>query len=140
VPHSGQVAKMTFWVRNAEARQFINPEWLQVFPDPQSRPARHTLQNDHMAANLLVQCDALAVISPRTEAVTLSATTDQQIKVLVRTLRFEAQDVLSIELVSVDGKPLPGFAGRGPYRCVASKRGLAGVTRWSTARMSAART
>lgn len=40
----------------------------------------------------------------------MSATTDQQIKVLVRTLRFEAQDVLSIELVSVDGKPLPGFA------------------------------
>jgi enamine deaminase RidA (YjgF/YER057c/UK114 family) len=60
----GQVAKMTFWVRNAEARMFINPEWLQVFPDPHSRPARHTLQNDHMAANLLVQCDALAVISP----------------------------------------------------------------------------
>src|SRR5882762_2402660 len=27
----GQVAKMTFWVRNAEARKFINPEWLQVF-------------------------------------------------------------------------------------------------------------
>jgi enamine deaminase RidA (YjgF/YER057c/UK114 family) len=60
----GQVAKMTFWVRNPEARKCINPEWLKVFPDPQSRPARHTLQNDHMAANLLVQCDALAVISP----------------------------------------------------------------------------
>jgi enamine deaminase RidA (YjgF/YER057c/UK114 family) len=60
----GQVVKMTFWVRNPEARAFINPAWLEAFPDPQSRPARHTLQNDHMPANLLIQCDALAVIAP----------------------------------------------------------------------------
>jgi 2-iminobutanoate/2-iminopropanoate deaminase len=60
----GQVVKMTFWVRNPEARAFINPAWLEAFPDPQSRPARHTLQNDHMPANLLIQCDALAVITP----------------------------------------------------------------------------
>jgi hypothetical protein len=55
---------MTFWVRNPGARAFINPAWLEAFPDPQSRPARHTLQNDHMPANLLIQCDALAVITP----------------------------------------------------------------------------
>jgi 2-iminobutanoate/2-iminopropanoate deaminase len=60
----GQVVKMTFWVRNPEARAFINLAWLDAFPDPQSRPARHTLQNDHMAANLLIQCDALAVVTP----------------------------------------------------------------------------
>jgi 2-iminobutanoate/2-iminopropanoate deaminase len=60
----GQVVKMTFWVRNPAARAFINPAWLDAFPDPQARPARHTLQNDHMAANLLIQCDALAVIGP----------------------------------------------------------------------------
>jgi enamine deaminase RidA (YjgF/YER057c/UK114 family) len=59
----GQVVKMTFWVRNPEARAFINPAWLQAFPDPQSRPARHTLQNDYMPANLLIQCDALAVVT-----------------------------------------------------------------------------
>jgi 2-iminobutanoate/2-iminopropanoate deaminase len=61
-----QVVKMTFWVRNAEARAMINPAWLNAFPEPKSRPARHTMQNDHMAANLLVQCDALVVIAPRT--------------------------------------------------------------------------
>jgi enamine deaminase RidA (YjgF/YER057c/UK114 family) len=60
----GQVVKMTFWVRNPEARAFINPAWLEAFPDPRSRPARHTLQNDHMPANLLIQCDALAVVTP----------------------------------------------------------------------------
>jgi 2-iminobutanoate/2-iminopropanoate deaminase len=60
----GQVVKMTFWVRNPDARAFINSTWLAAFPDPQSRPARQTLQNDQMAANLLIQCDALAVITP----------------------------------------------------------------------------
>lgn len=59
-----QVVKMTFWVRNPAARACINPAWLSAFPDPQSRPARHTLQNDYMAANLLIQCDALAVVDP----------------------------------------------------------------------------
>ena len=58
------VAKMTFWVRDAEARAFINPQWLILFPNSASRPARHTVQNDHMPANLLIQCDAIAVVPP----------------------------------------------------------------------------
>jgi vanillate O-demethylase ferredoxin subunit len=37
------------------------------------------------------------------------ATTDQQLKVRVRTLRFEAEDVISIELTDVAGQPLPQF-------------------------------
>ena len=56
------VVKMTFWVKVPEARQIINTGWLAAFPDPASRPARHTLQNDHLPANMLVQCDALAVV------------------------------------------------------------------------------
>jgi 2-iminobutanoate/2-iminopropanoate deaminase len=40
----------------------IHTGWLTAFPDPASRPARHTLQNDHLPANMLVQCDALAVL------------------------------------------------------------------------------
>jgi 2-iminobutanoate/2-iminopropanoate deaminase len=56
------VVKMTFWVKVPEARQVINTGWLAAFPDPASRPARHTLQNDHLPANMLVQCDALAVV------------------------------------------------------------------------------
>jgi 2-iminobutanoate/2-iminopropanoate deaminase len=63
----GDVVKMTFWVRNAQARAPINPAWLKAFPDPGSRPARHTVQNDYMAANLLIQCDALAVLAVGTK-------------------------------------------------------------------------
>jgi enamine deaminase RidA (YjgF/YER057c/UK114 family) len=57
------VVKMTFWVKVPEARQVINAGWLAAFPDTASRPARHTLQNDHLPANMLVQCDAIAVVA-----------------------------------------------------------------------------
>lgn len=56
----GAVAKMTVYVKVPEARAAVNVEWLAAFPDPASRPARHTQQNDHLPANMLVQCDAVA--------------------------------------------------------------------------------
>jgi ferredoxin-NADP reductase len=43
------------------------------------------------------------------KAFTVLPTTDQQLKVRARTLRFEAEDVISIELVDFDGQPLPEF-------------------------------
>jgi 2-iminobutanoate/2-iminopropanoate deaminase len=57
------VVKMTFWVKTPDARPVINLGWMAAFPDPSSRPARHTLQNDHLPANMLVQCEAWAVIA-----------------------------------------------------------------------------
>jgi ferredoxin-NADP reductase len=39
----------------------------------------------------------------------LPPTADQQLKVRARALRFEAEDVLSIELAALDGQPLPEF-------------------------------
>lgn len=56
----GDVAKMTVYVKVPEARAAVNAEWLAAFPDPASRPARHTQQNDHLPANMLVQCDVTA--------------------------------------------------------------------------------
>lgn len=57
-----QIVKMTVYVTVPEARAAVNAEWLVAFPDPASRPARHTFQNDHLPANMLVQCDATAVL------------------------------------------------------------------------------
>jgi 2-iminobutanoate/2-iminopropanoate deaminase len=57
-----EVVKMTIWVKVPQARHAVNDQWLRAFPDPESRPARHTLQNDHLPANMLVQCDAVAVV------------------------------------------------------------------------------
>jgi enamine deaminase RidA (YjgF/YER057c/UK114 family) len=56
------VIKMTFWVRDAEAREVINPIWLAAFPDESSRPARHTQVNPDLPLNMRVQCDAMAVL------------------------------------------------------------------------------
>ncbi len=57
-----RVVKITVFVKTPEARQVVNKHWLSAFPDPASRPARQTLQNDHLAANMLVQCEATAVL------------------------------------------------------------------------------
>jgi enamine deaminase RidA (YjgF/YER057c/UK114 family) len=55
------IVKMTVWVKVPEARAAVNREWLAAFPDAESRPARHTLQNDHLPAGMLLQCDVFAV-------------------------------------------------------------------------------
>jgi len=54
------VARMTVFVKVPEARAAVNVEWRAAFPDAASRPARHTLQNDHLPLNMLVQCDVTA--------------------------------------------------------------------------------
>lgn len=61
-----RIVKITVYVKVPEARAAVNAEWLAAFPDPQSRPARHTLVNDHLPANMLVQCDATAFVETDT--------------------------------------------------------------------------
>lgn len=39
----GDVAKCTFFVRDRSLKSVIDEHWLEAFPDPASRPARHTL-------------------------------------------------------------------------------------------------
>ncbi len=56
------VVKMTIYVKVAEARAAVNTQWLKAFPDPASRPARHTLVNDTLPGNMAVQCDATAYV------------------------------------------------------------------------------
>jgi enamine deaminase RidA (YjgF/YER057c/UK114 family) len=57
-----EIVKMTVWMKSPEAREALNVQWLRAFPDAASRPARHVLPNDRLAANMLIQCDAFAVI------------------------------------------------------------------------------
>lgn len=56
------IARMTVYVKVPEARAAVNSEWLKAFPDPENRPARHTLVNETLPANMLVQCDATAFV------------------------------------------------------------------------------
>jgi len=57
------IIKITFWVKDpATGRNAINDEWVKMFPDPDSRPARHTLA---MAGDgpSQITCDFVAVFS-----------------------------------------------------------------------------
>jgi hypothetical protein len=40
----------------------VKKYWLQMFPDPQSRPARHTFPTPDLRVPLLVECEIMAVI------------------------------------------------------------------------------
>lgn len=56
------IVRMTVYVKVPEARAAVNEQWLKAFPDAGARPARHTLVNETLPANMLVQCDATAYI------------------------------------------------------------------------------
>lgn len=60
----GDVAKMTFFVADIAYRDAINEPWAQRFPDPASRPARHT-QVVQMGGPMLVNCDLMAYIEAK---------------------------------------------------------------------------
>ena len=55
------IMKMTVWLRAFRDRDALNREWLAMFPDPASRPARHVVQAD-LDRGLLVQADVIAVL------------------------------------------------------------------------------
>jgi enamine deaminase RidA (YjgF/YER057c/UK114 family) len=57
------ILKMTVWVKDKSLRPHVNQEWLAMFPDEHSRPARHSLLNPDLPGAALVQCEILAVIN-----------------------------------------------------------------------------
>jgi len=57
------IIKITFWVRDpASQRAALNGAWVEMFPDPESRPARHTLPLPSDSRSL-VQADFVAVLA-----------------------------------------------------------------------------
>jgi 2-iminobutanoate/2-iminopropanoate deaminase len=55
------VIKVTVFMKAGLSREALNREWLKYFPDPRSRPVRHTLVNEHLAGGMLIQCELMAV-------------------------------------------------------------------------------
>ena len=51
---------MTVFLKENSYRDSINKEWVKMFPDAESRPARHTTPLTD-AGDTLVQCDVTAV-------------------------------------------------------------------------------
>jgi enamine deaminase RidA (YjgF/YER057c/UK114 family) len=54
------IVKVTFWMKQLQ-RKPVNDEWVKMFPDPQSRPARQIMEVP-MEEGVLVQCDFMAVV------------------------------------------------------------------------------
>ena len=61
--HPDQIIKMTVWVKDKALRPHVNKEWLAMFHDEHSRPARHTFLNPDLPGAALVQCEVMAVIA-----------------------------------------------------------------------------
>jgi 2-iminobutanoate/2-iminopropanoate deaminase len=55
------VVKCTVFVRDKAIRPHIDKCWTQMFPDPASRPARHTLLAD-LAGPMQIQLEITAVL------------------------------------------------------------------------------
>jgi len=55
------IARCVFYVRDRSARAAIDAEWTAMFPEPASRPARHTVTYP-LTGPLLVQCELTAYI------------------------------------------------------------------------------
>jgi 2-iminobutanoate/2-iminopropanoate deaminase len=56
------IVKITFWMQDpTNGRAAINQEWLKMFPDEASRPARHT-QPAAAGGHALVTCEFVAVL------------------------------------------------------------------------------
>ena len=56
------IIKVNFWMKQpSTGRAALNDEWVKMFPDESSRPARHTLTLGADSANL-VTCDFIAVV------------------------------------------------------------------------------
>ena len=60
---SEDIIKMAIWVKDKTLRQYINNEWLKMFPDEHSRPARHISLNPDLPGAALVQCEVMAIIA-----------------------------------------------------------------------------
>src|SRR6476659_9883490 len=47
----GDVAKVTVFLKDNSSREHVNKPWVEMFPDENSRPARHTIIDPHLGAD-----------------------------------------------------------------------------------------
>jgi 2-iminobutanoate/2-iminopropanoate deaminase len=57
------IIKMNVWITDRALRPILNKHWVEMFPDPHSRPARHTLTSTDFNPPMQIQCDLLAVLA-----------------------------------------------------------------------------
>jgi len=55
------VGKVSVFLRDKSDRQYVNPHWVEMFPDEQSRPVRHTVETA-LPPGRYVQVEFIAVL------------------------------------------------------------------------------
>jgi len=55
------IGKVTVYVADRDDRKLINPHWLEMFPDEESRPVRHTVAKS-LPAGRFIQVEFIAVL------------------------------------------------------------------------------
>ncbi len=58
---TGDIAKVTVFLRDRADRKYVNPHWLEMFPDENDRPVRHTVVSD-LVDGRFIQMEFVAVI------------------------------------------------------------------------------
>jgi 2-iminobutanoate/2-iminopropanoate deaminase len=58
-----QVIKLTVWLKDRALRPHVNKFWLELFPDPHSRPARHTFSAPDLPDPQMIQMEIMAILS-----------------------------------------------------------------------------
>ena len=56
------IIKITVWITDRALRPTLNKYWVEMFPDANSRPARHTVASGDFIPPMQIQCDLMAVI------------------------------------------------------------------------------
>ena len=56
------IIKLVVWTKDKSFKDAMNKEWLAMFPDEHSRPARHTMMYGGFSGNVLIQCEIVAVL------------------------------------------------------------------------------
>jgi 2-iminobutanoate/2-iminopropanoate deaminase len=57
------IVKVVVWAKDKSFKDAMNKEWLGMFPDEHSRPARHTMMYNGFSGNVLIQCEIVAVLA-----------------------------------------------------------------------------
>ena len=54
------IGKIIFYLQDMRYREFVNVEWLKLFPKENDRPARHVIKAEHLTGNTVIQMDVIA--------------------------------------------------------------------------------
>ena len=60
---TADIAKLTVWMKDRTQRPALNVPWLEMFPDPASRPARHAIHAPELDMGKLIECSFTAYIA-----------------------------------------------------------------------------